>query len=640
MSSFDPGSYASSRFRFGTPSTSGVRDAFQAFRRSQYYLADSVSASPSQTDLDFEHDDVDYEEQSVIEESIDEEAGIGIPSSTPPPRSYDPNAAIGNLQWDEDLTPGPSTVAVSSGGAHPGFLSPAIMPPRPIRHVTDETIVPSPRNNARENTPLLHKVTSLTFAEPRRPAPPNASDGALVPMPIDGPPVTLTRRVSQVSTRSGPAVRRGSTASRATKAIQAGQSTSGQTLFNAIAILLGIGMLSEPLAFAYAGWIGGFLLITFYGWITCYTAKILAHMILDDPKLRSYSDIGRKAFGARMSPIISTLFCLELFTVSVALVTLYADSLHSVWPTYSTNTYKIVGLLILVPTTLMPLSLLSYASILGILSTIYLIVVMFIDGFSKPEGLGSLWTPAETSLSFGSLGGLGLSFGLFMAGLSGHAVIPSLAHDMIDPSQFDHMIEWAFAIATLIYTIIGVTGYIMFGNEVSDEFSQDLMTTPGFNLNLNKVALWGLVIAPLSKFALSTRPLNLTLEIILGIETSGSSPDDHDISSSDSKPQDPGSDAATYQRKQKFKYIVTVIERALLTSFSVAVSILVPEFSSMMAFLGSFSAFLICVIGPVSAKVALAGRCGLWDGVLLVTAVAMAAWGTGAAFWSAKEGGI
>ena len=55
--------------------------------------------------------------------------------------------------------------------------------------------------------------------------------------------------------------------------------------------------------------------------------------------------------------------------------------------------------------------------------------------------------------------------------LSGHAVIPSLARDRIDPTQFDCMIEWAFTIATLIYTIIGVTGYIMFGNEVSDEVS-------------------------------------------------------------------------------------------------------------------------------------------------------------------------
>lgn len=127
---------------------------------------------------------------------------------------------------------------------------------------------------------------------------------------------------------------------------------------------------------------------------------------------------------------------------------------------------------------------------------------------------------------------------------------------------------------------------------------------------------------------------------MLGIETNGGSPEDHGISSSGSKPQDLHDDAAKHQRSQNLKRIFTIVERAFLTSFSVAISILIPEFSSMMAFLGSFSAFLICVIGPVSAKVALAGRCGFRDAVLLITAVVMAAWGTGAAFWSAGEGGI
>ena len=45
------------------------------------------------------------------------------------------------------------------------------------------------------------------------------------------------------------------------------------------------------------------------------SAKIVAHIILDDPRLRSYSDIGRKAFGSRSSALINALFCLELFTV-------------------------------------------------------------------------------------------------------------------------------------------------------------------------------------------------------------------------------------------------------------------------------------------------------------------------------------
>ena len=40
---------------------------------------------------------------------------------------------------------------------------------------------------------------------------------------------------------------------------------------------------------------------------------------------------------------------------------------------------------------------------------------------------------------------------------------------MVDPSQFDTMINWAFAIATLIYTTIGVVGYLMFGNAVCQE---------------------------------------------------------------------------------------------------------------------------------------------------------------------------
>jgi solute carrier family 32 (vesicular inhibitory amino acid transporter) len=92
----------------------------------------------------------------------------------------------------------------------------------------------------------------------------------------------------------------------------------------------------------------------------------------------------------------------------------------------------------------MPLSLLSYTSILGITSTLFIVLILLIDGFSKREGPGSLWSPAETSFSYTNLGELGISFGLFMAGLSGHAIIPSLTRDMIDPTQYEKMIDWAF----------------------------------------------------------------------------------------------------------------------------------------------------------------------------------------------------
>ncbi|KAH9857857.1 transmembrane amino acid transporter protein-domain-containing protein [Lenzites betulinus] len=580
------------------------------------FVAGSVSSSsgrsgPQDTESVFPDDLEDgyEEEEDLIEEvprSVRERA-----------RSTGEDALLANIQWDEDLTPGPSTAERTFD-----FATPTIPSPRYPRTPAYED-VPTPR--AAERTPLLVK----------QPAPLG------LPVPAqsvrEGPQyAAIQRRVSRVSVRS-----------KAEPKVQhLGQSTFAQTLLNAVAVLFGIGMLSEPLAFSYAGWIGGSFIIISYGYISCYTAKILARIVLSDPHIRSYADIGRKAFGARSSPFISAIFGLELFTVCVALVTLYADSLYAVIPHYSPNTYKIIGLVILIPAVLMPLSVLSYASIAGIFSLVAIIGIILFDGFTKFDSPGSLWKPADMSLGIDNYRELGVAFGLFMAGFSGHAVIPTLARDMIDPSRFDEMINWAFAIATGIYAVLGVAGYMMFGNSVSDEFSQDLMKH-NVHPSLNTVALWGLVITPLSKFALAARPLNVTLEVLLGIDTSGIA------AASEHGTTLPNAGAPLRTSPRAVKSALIALERAALTAAAVAVSIVVPEFAAVMAVLGSTFSFVLCVIGPVLAKIALSGsagtlgvgagagaeswwrRCGWWDGALLVVSASMSMWGTACAFMTA-----
>ena len=113
----------------------------------------------------------------------------------------------------------------------------------------------------------------------------------------------------------------------------------------------------------------------------------------------------------------------------------------------------------------------------------------------------------------------------------------------------------------------------------------------------------------------------MTFEYMLGIET------DEDNTATMS-PRDSSLGSHSLVLKRTF----TVVERVMFTLLSVAVSILVPEFSSMMAFLGSFSAFVMCIIGPVAAKVALEGYCCWFDAALLVVATVMATWGTVGAF--------
>ena len=60
-----------------------------------------------------------------------------------------------------------------------------------------------------------------------------------------------------------------------------------------------------------------------------------------------------------------------------------------------------------------------------------------------------------------------------------------------------------------------------------------------------------------------------------------------------------------------------------------------PQFSVVMAFMGSFSALMINLVGPIAAKVVLQGRCGILDGAVMVVSIVMTVWGTYAAFFAA-----
>lgn len=304
---------------------------------------------------------------------------------------------------------------------------------------------------------------------------------------------------------------------------------------------------------------------------------------------------------------------------------------------------------------------------MGILSTLCLTVVILIDGFSKTTAPGSLLEPAQTHFLFANWKNLGMAFGLFMAGFGAHAAMPSLAADMEDPSRFDEVMNYAFTFTTVFYALIGAAGYLMFGDDVSDEvsclviltrmvcaeysqqISQNLLGVPGYSSVLNKMVLWMLVIASLTKFPLTSRPFNVTLEIVLGIDpVHRGPPHEHSVSKRVGH-------EASYPAKERtnhaLKRILFIIERISFVLISVAVSILLPDFrythlfvlstldsadqyfSAMMAILGSFTAFLICVIGPIGAKLSLEGS-NSKDIVILVIAIAMAAWGSCVAIMS------
>ena len=229
-----------------------------------------------------------------------------------------------------------------------------------------------------------------------------------------------------------------------------GQSTLPQTVFNSINVLIGVGLLSLPLGLKYAGWLCGMAFLFFSALVTAYTAKLLARCMDLDPSLITFSDVAYISFGTRARVFSSVLFTLELMAANVALVVLFADSLDLLFPgLMSLVQWKMACTVILIPLTFLPLRLLSFTSVIGIVSCICsksltrralgcmvdaadfvstVVLIVIIDGLIKPHTPGSLIEPAATYLLPARWSTLPLSFGLLLSPWGGHSVFPNVGY--------------------------------------------------------------------------------------------------------------------------------------------------------------------------------------------------------------------
>lgn len=142
-------------------------------------------------------------------------------------------------------------------------------------------------------------------------------------------------------------------------------------------------------------------------------------------------------------------------------------------------------------------------------------------------------------------------------------------------------------------------------------------------------------INPLVKYAIANKPLVQTFEHLIGLhntpapppaavgvdEGGAGLPDDSAIASSTtfsrrsrsrshssfSRPRPPPPPPA--KESAKIRHIRYFLLRPLLTALCVLLAVLIPEFDRVLAFLGSASAFVICVILPVGAYL-ISGRKG------------------------------
>ncbi|XP_015576789.2 amino acid transporter AVT1I [Ricinus communis] len=349
---------------------------------------------------------------------------------------------------------------------------------------------------------------------------------------------------------------------------QAQESGSGttflRTCFNGVNTLSGVGILSIPYALSQGGWMS--LILLFLVAILCWYTGLLLRRCMDaDPVIKTYPDIGQRAFGYKGRALVSIFMYLELYLVAVEFLILEGDNLYKLFPDMSLKVagvkiggkqgFILLTALVILPTTwLRSLGMLAYVSAGGVLASVVLLGCVLwvgaVDGVGFHEG-DVLW----------NWGGLPTATSLFAFCYCGHAVFPTLCNSMKDKSQFSKVLLVCFITSTFTYASMAVLGYLMYGEYLK---SQVTLNLPIRKISA-KIAIYTTLVNPLTKYAVVTAPVAKAIEDAFRLNDS--------------------------------KSLSILIRTAIMIS-TLVVALTIPFFGYVMAFIGAFLSVTVSMLLP------------------------------------------
>ncbi|KAL0218507.1 hypothetical protein P9112_004160 [Eukaryota sp. TZLM1-RC] len=240
------------------------------------------------------------------------------------------------------------------------------------------------------------------------------------------------------------------------------RSSVTRVVFNLIKCFLGSGVLTLPLAFKNAGYVGGLVMFPFSLIVCLYSMHILLQCRTRQPEAPTYCDLVGSAYGRTAQAL--TNVCLVSFQICccIAYIVLASGNLNLVFPRFSQLEYVYmiffpVGLLCLLktPKKLAPFSLLANMALVSVL-----VLVSF---FSSRELINNGPSPDPVPLNTGSFLS---SIGIFIYSFEGVTLILPLFNTMKKQKKFEGVLKTTLTILAVVYIAYALGSCFAFGNEI------------------------------------------------------------------------------------------------------------------------------------------------------------------------------
>ncbi|KAK1414084.1 hypothetical protein QVD17_29824 [Tagetes erecta] len=347
------------------------------------------------------------------------------------------------------------------------------------------------------------------------------------------------------------------------------------TCFNGINALSGVGIVSLPYAMASGGWLSLILLLLIAS-SAFYTGLLIQRCMDTDPTIKSYTDIGDRAFGKTGKAIVSITMNLEVYLIVTGFLILEGDNLSNLFPNmklvvYGHHISSTCGFILLVSLIILPTCWLKNMSILSFVSASGVLASMII--------LGSVfWAGAVDDIGFQEKGklvnwnGLPSAISLYAFCYSAHPIFPTLYTSMRNQRQFSKVLFLCFALCTVTYSLMAVIGYLMFGSNAASQITLNLPT----NHMSSRVAICTTIVTPIAKYALFLAPIVNDIE-------------------------------ARFQPSYNNKRMCSFLTRTALMISTIIVALCLPFYGPLMSLVGALLSASTSIIIPCACYLKISG---------------------------------
>ncbi|KAH3677065.1 hypothetical protein WICMUC_001971 [Wickerhamomyces mucosus] len=363
--------------------------------------------------------------------------------------------------------------------------------------------------------------------------------------------------------------------------------TTQSSIINLTKTIVGAGLLAIPFGFKAQGIFLGVSLIFLAGLASSYGLYIISKV---SKKLETGQETSCFALCAITYPKLTLLFdfsiFIQCFGVAISYLILVGDLVPSLFDDYITRTQAIVLSLIIIGPLISfkKLDSLKFGSLIGLTAIAYLTLLIISHSiFDQGDNL----TKGHIKyFEIGSIAEILSSFSIIIFAFTAAQNISTIINEIQDKNNLNFVILSANGIAGLLFIIVGLAGYLQFG----DNLKGNIILEYDSNLISTKIGKFSLTLMVILSYPLMFHPARISLNnMIFWIESEF-------ITKLDVEDETTG--LISHLRVVPFSNKRFNILTILLAGLTYTLAISVKSFELVLALVGATGSTLICFILP------------------------------------------